>query len=62
MPIRVGMTKEISKKDIEIVQSTIPFLKEKGEELTQLFYRRLFKENPEAVSYTHLTLPTIYSV
>ena len=22
----------------------------------------LFKDNPEAVSYTHLTLPTIYSV
>lgn len=51
MPIRVGMTKEISKKDIEIVQSTIPFLKEKGEELTQLFYRRLFKENPEVKEF-----------
>ena len=26
------------------------------------FFRRFFGEIPEAVSYTHLTLPTIYSV
>ena len=33
-----------------------------GNEMIRCSYWMLFNDSPKAVSYTHLTLPTIYSV
>ena len=40
------------------VESTAPILQEHGLAITSHFYDNLFEKHPEAVSYTHLTLPT----
>ena len=48
----------LNEQTIKIVKSTAPILQEHGETLTRHFYKRMFSHNPEAVSYTHLTLPT----
>ena len=37
----------LDQKTIEIVKSTVPFLKERGTELTKKFYEIMFKNNPE---------------
>lgn len=34
-------------KSIELVKSTVPALKEKGLAITQVFYKRMFEQNPE---------------
>lgn len=37
----------LSQKTIEIVKSTVPVLKERGLEITQVFYKNMLGENPE---------------
>ena len=37
----------LSQKTIDIVKSTVPVLKERGVEITQVFYRNMLDENPE---------------
>ena len=37
----------LDQKTIEIVKSTVPFLKERGTELTKKFYELMFTNNPE---------------
>lgn len=37
----------VNKAEIEIINSTVPILQEKGVEITSLFYKRLFEEHPE---------------
>lgn len=37
----------LSKSDIDIVKSTIPLLEEGGSSITDHFYKRMFKHNPE---------------
>ncbi|MGO1923198.1 MAG: globin domain-containing protein [Jeotgalicoccus sp.] len=37
----------VNKEEIEIINSTVPILQEKGVEITSLFYKRLFEQHPE---------------
>lgn len=37
----------VNKEEIEIIDSTVPILQDKGVEITSLFYNRLFEEHPE---------------
>lgn len=37
----------LSQKTIEIIQSTVPVLEEKGVEITSVFYKNLFESHPE---------------
>ncbi|MEG1284439.1 MAG: globin domain-containing protein [Romboutsia sp.] len=37
----------LSQKTIDIVKSTVPVLKEHGMEITTVFYKTMFKNNPE---------------
>lgn len=37
----------LSQKTIDIVKSTVPVLKERGVEITQVFYKNMLGENPE---------------
>lgn len=37
----------LSQKTIDIVKSTVPVLKEKGVEITTVFYKNMLEENPE---------------
>ena len=37
----------LSQKTIDIVKSTVPALKEHGLEITTVFYKTMFKNNPE---------------
>lgn len=37
----------LEQKTIDIVKDTVPVLKERGIELTQLFYKTMFENNPE---------------
>lgn len=37
----------LSQKTIDIVKATVPVLKEKGVEITQVFYKNMLGENPE---------------
>ncbi len=45
----------LSTKTIEIVKSTIPLLENAGVEVTDYFYKRLFKHNPEMKDIFNLT-------
>ncbi|WP_313800182.1 globin domain-containing protein [Cytobacillus sp.] len=42
-------------KKLEIVKSTLPFLKEHGETITRHFYQRLFKNHPELLNVFNQT-------
>ncbi len=44
-----------SQKTIEIVKSTAPVLKEHGETITKVFYRRLFEKHPELKDMFNMT-------
>ncbi|WP_349763705.1 globin domain-containing protein [Fusobacterium sp. SYSU M8D902] len=37
----------LSQKTIDIIKSTVPVLKERGVEITQVFYKNMLGENPE---------------
>lgn len=37
----------VNKEEIEIINSTVPILQDKGVEITSLFYNRLFEKHPE---------------
>ena len=37
----------VNKEEVEIINSTVPILQEKGVEITSLFYKRLFEQHPE---------------
>lgn len=37
----------LSQKTIDIVKSTVPALQERGLEITTVFYKRMFENNPE---------------
>lgn len=37
----------VNKEEIEIINSTVPLLQDKGVEITSIFYKRLFVEHPE---------------
>ncbi len=37
----------VNKEEIEIINSTVPILQDKGVEITSLFYKRLFEKHPE---------------
>lgn len=37
----------LSQKTIDLVKSTVPALQEKGLEITTVFYKRMFENNPE---------------
>ena len=45
----------ISKKDIAIVQSTVPLLETSISKITQVFYRRLFKNHPQLKNVFNMT-------
>ena len=37
----------LSQKTIDIVKATVPVLKERGVEITQVFYKNMLGENPD---------------
>lgn len=37
----------LQQKTIDIIKSTVPALKEHGVEITTLFYKNMFEQNPE---------------
>ena len=37
----------LSQKTIDIVKATVPALKERGVEITQVFYKNMLGENPD---------------
>ena len=39
----------LDSKTIEIIKSTVPALKEHGLEITKIFYKNMFEQNPEIV-------------
>ncbi|CAL2079673.1 Flavohemoprotein [Tenacibaculum sp. 190524A02b] len=45
----------IDSKTVEIIKSTVPVLEVHGEEITKVFYKRLFKYNPELRSIFNMT-------
>lgn len=49
------MNNSLSVETIGAVKATIPFLAQNGSKLTEHFYQRLFKHNPEVKSYFNLS-------
>jgi nitric oxide dioxygenase len=45
-----GSIKMLTQKTIEIIQSTVPVLEEKGVEITSAFYKNLFESHPELLN------------
>ena len=37
----------LSETEIQTIRETVPLLKEKGQDITAIFYKRLFEEHPE---------------
>ena len=43
---------------VKLLRDSFDALKPRADLLARTFYRILFERHPDAVSYTHLTLPT----
>lgn len=51
----VKTVKKLDPKKLEIVKSTLPVVKEHGEEITKRFYKRLFESHPELKNIFNMT-------
>lgn len=40
----------LDKNSIQIIKDTVPFLQEKGTEITTIFYSNMFKAHPELLN------------
>lgn len=37
----------LTNEEIKIIKETVPLLKDEGQNITSIFYKRLFEEHPE---------------
>lgn len=53
----------LTNEEIKIIKETVPLLKDEGQNITSIFYKRLFEEHPELKTYlTKRTRKKVYNL